>query len=55
VNGNNPTSIKALEYTAAAFPDGADSLADLKGKTVILKITVDNGSALDVEFKINFE
>ncbi|TQR10151.1 hypothetical protein [Psychrobacillus soli] len=55
VNGFNPTSIKALEYTAAAFPEGADSLADLKGKTVTLKITVDNGSALDVEFKITFE
>lgn len=55
VNGNNPTSIKALEYTAAAFPAGADSLADLKGKTVTLKITVDNGSALEVEFNINFE
>ncbi|GGA20594.1 hypothetical protein [Psychrobacillus lasiicapitis] len=55
VNGHNPTSLEAVTYITNAFPTGVTTLKDLKGQTVTLKITVDNGSPLDVNFKITFE
>ncbi|MEI4768801.1 hypothetical protein WAX74_03890 [Psychrobacillus sp. FJAT-51614] len=54
INGYNPTSIEAVAFLLSEF-GGADSLVDLKGKTVVLPLTVNNGSAFDVNFSITFE
>lgn len=54
VNGFDPTSVEAVSYLASLFA-GADSLADLKGKTVTLPITVNNGTAFNVNFTIAFQ
>lgn len=53
VNGNDPLSTKAITYIVSKFPANADSLADLKGQSVILPITVNNG--LSVDFTISFQ
>lgn len=55
VNGFNPNSVEAQVYLASVFPPGATSLADLKGKTITLPLTVNNGSDLAVDFTITFE
>ena len=54
VNGFDPTSAEAVNYLATTFA-GADSLNDLKGKTVTLPLTVNNGSELTVDFTISFK
>ncbi|MEK5147316.1 hypothetical protein MKX53_09785 [Psychrobacillus sp. FSL K6-4615] len=54
VNGSAPTSLEALAAMKMAFGE-AKSLADLKGKTIVLPITVNNGSDLDVKLTIVFE
>lgn len=54
VNGNAPTSLEALAAMKMAFGE-AKSLADLKGKTIVLPITVNNGSDLDAKLTIVFE
>ncbi|MFJ8064778.1 hypothetical protein ACIQYS_09110 [Psychrobacillus sp. NPDC096426] len=55
VNGFDPTSIEAVTYIASKFPATAESLADLKGQSVTLTITVNNGSDLTVDFTISFQ
>lgn len=55
VNGFNPNSDEARVYLASVFPTDAESLADLKGKTVTLPITVNNGSELTVDFNFIFD
>ena len=54
VNGFDPTSAQGVNYLATTF-SGADSLNDLKGKTVTLPLTVNNGSELTVNFTISFK
>ena len=54
VNGHAPLSAEAVSYVLALQPEGADSLGDLKGKTITIPVTVNNGSALDVKFSITF-
>ncbi|WP_144513856.1 hypothetical protein [Bacillus sp. FJAT-22090] len=55
VNGSKPTSMEAIKYIASTFPAGADSLADLKGKTATFQITVKGDSELKVNFTLNFQ
>ncbi|WP_313894612.1 hypothetical protein [Psychrobacillus sp.] len=52
VNGNAPTSVEALTALKMAFGE-AKTLADLKGKTIVLPVTV--GTELNVNFTIVFE
>ncbi|MDI2587577.1 hypothetical protein OR571_10765 [Psychrobacillus sp. NEAU-3TGS] len=55
VNGFDPTSKEAADFIASKFPTGTDSLEDLKGQTITLPITVNNGSDLTVDFTILFQ
>ncbi|GGA20041.1 hypothetical protein [Psychrobacillus lasiicapitis] len=55
VNGLDPTSKEAATFIASKFPVGTDSLEDLKGQTITLPITVNNGADLTVDFTILFQ
>lgn len=55
VNGFAPTSPEAVAFISSKVPAGADSLEDLKGQTLTLPITVNNGSELTVDFSILFQ
>ncbi|SER71296.1 hypothetical protein [Psychrobacillus sp. OK032] len=54
VNGHAPTSQEAVQYLTNQVPAKVDSLADLDGETITLPVTVNNGSALNVDFKVTF-
>ncbi|MER2007514.1 MAG: hypothetical protein ABS939_08670 [Psychrobacillus sp.] len=54
VNGFTPLSPEGLAYIKAQVP-GADSLDDVKGKTVSLPLTVNNGVPMNVDFTITFK
>jgi len=55
IDGHHPLSIEGVDALLASAPTGAQTLADLKGHTLSLPITVNNGTALTVEFKIIFK
>ena len=55
IDGHHPLSIEGVDTLLASAPTGAQTLADLKGHTLSLPITVNNGTALTVEFKIIFK
>lgn len=54
VNGFTPLSPEGLAYVKALVP-GADSLGDVKGKTISLPLTVNNGLPMNVDFTITFK
>ena len=54
VNGHAPLSLGAVAYVESLKPTGVDSLADMKGKTITIPVTVNNGSALNVNFSVTF-
>ena len=54
VNGFTPLSPEGLAYIKAQAPE-ADSLDDVKGKTVSLPLTVNNGVPMNVDFTITFK
>lgn len=54
VNGNAPTSPQALTYLATLFP-GVSTINEMKGKSVVVPLTVNNGSELNVDFTIHFQ
>lgn len=55
IDGNHPLSTQGVNTLLASVPVGSQTLADLKGHTLSLPITVNNGTALTVEFKIIFK
>ncbi|MFJ5768850.1 hypothetical protein [Psychrobacillus sp. NPDC093180] len=55
LNGLDPKSTEAVLYLQSQIPTDVDSLADLDGKTITLPVTVNNGSALNVDFKVTFK
>ena len=55
VNGHAPLSLGAVAYVESLKPTGVDSLADMKGKTITIPVTVNNGSALNVNFSVTFK
>jgi len=55
VNGLAPLSLGAVAYVESLKPTGVNSLADMKGKTITIPVTVNNGSALNVNFSVTFK
>ncbi|MER2261596.1 MAG: hypothetical protein ABS934_06235 [Psychrobacillus sp.] len=54
VNGFTPLSPEGLAYIKAQAPE-ADSLDDVKGETISLPLTVNNGVPMNVDFTITFK
>ncbi|WP_144512766.1 hypothetical protein [Bacillus sp. FJAT-22090] len=54
VNGNAPTSPQAITYLASLFP-GVTTTHEMKGKSLVIPLTVNNGSELEVNFTIHFQ
>ena len=54
VNGHAPLSLEAVAYVESLKPTGVTSLADMKGKTITIPVTVNNGSAIGVNFSVTF-
>ncbi len=55
VNGHAPLSLEAAAYVESLKPKGVVTLADMKGKTLTIPVTVNNGSALNVNFSVTFK
>lgn len=55
VNKLNPLSQDGIDYLKKQIPTDVKSADDLKGNTYSLAVTVNNGSAMDVEFSITFK
>ncbi|SFQ51444.1 hypothetical protein SAMN05421670_2393 [Psychrobacillus psychrotolerans] len=55
VNGHAPLSLEAAAYVESLKPKGVVTLADMKGKTLNIPVTVNNGSALNVNFSVTFK
>ena len=55
VNGHAPLSLEAAAYVESLKPTGVVTLADMKGKTLTIPVTVNNGSALNVNFSVTFK
>ncbi|TQR12704.1 hypothetical protein [Psychrobacillus soli] len=55
VDGHDALSAEAVAYIASTISSDATTLADLKGKTINLPITVNNGSELAVTFSLIFK
>lgn len=55
VNGHAPLSLEAAAYVESLKPSGVVTLADMKGKTLTIPVTVNNGSALNVNFSVTFK
>ncbi|WP_144513821.1 hypothetical protein [Bacillus sp. FJAT-22090] len=55
VNGKDPLSVAAIADLKKVFPSEVKTLADLKGKTITLPLTINNGTEMDINFAITFQ